>query len=179
MDVISAQEGLNKLLQGNKEYLAGKNGGDASASVRKANEKGQSPYAVVVACSDSRVIPEYIFSAGIGEIFVIRVAGNVVGPEEMGSIEYATSHLGARLVMILGHTNCGAVSATVDGGTHGYIKILTDKIKTAIGDERDKNAACIKNVRHVVKIIDEMSLPDVTTVGAIYDILSGEVTIIH
>lgn len=86
-------------------------------------------------CFDSRVIPEHIFSAGIGELFVIRLAGNVIDDHQLGSIEYAAGHLGCKLVVVLGHTHCGAVDAAIHHQPEGYIKYITDEIKKAIGDE--------------------------------------------
>lgn len=98
ISVIDCETALNRLMAGNKEYLIAKEGkGDISEEIRiLTHEYGQKPYAIVIACSDSRVIPEKIFMVGIGEIFTIRVAGNVIGDFELGSIEYAAGHLGAR-----------------------------------------------------------------------------------
>lgn len=112
-EYIPASAALERLKAGNQIYLNAKKGsGDVSPARRlSTSEEGQKPYAVIVSCSDSRVIPEYIFSAGIGELFVVRVAGNVIEGYQLGSIEYAVEHLGCRLVIVLGHTRCGAVSA--------------------------------------------------------------------
>ena len=112
---ISADEALMRLREGNARYLQAENAaGDVSPALRRTTfEHGQHPYAIVLACSDSRVIPEAIFSAGIGELFVIRVAGNVVDNHQLGSIEYAEDHLGCNLVVVLGHTACGAVDAAL------------------------------------------------------------------
>ena len=96
-----------RLIAGNRTYMQG---GDQKLRIETA-ECGQHPCAIVIACSDSRVIPEQIFSAGIGELFVIRVAGNVLDNHQLGSIEYAGAHLGCKLIFLLGHTDCGAVSA--------------------------------------------------------------------
>jgi carbonic anhydrase len=86
----------------------------STVSVRQSLAAGQSPYAIILACSDSRVPPEILFDRGLGEIFIIRVAGNVVAPHELGSIEYALEHLGVPLIMVLGHERCGAVTAAAD-----------------------------------------------------------------
>ena len=83
------------------------------------------------------MIPETIFSAGLGELFVIRVAGNVIDDPQLGSIEYAAGHLGSPVVVVLGHTHCGAVDAAINSDPEGYIKFITDEIKLAIGDETD------------------------------------------
>ncbi len=98
---------------------------------------GQKPYAIVIGCSDSRVIPERIFHAAMGDLFTIRVAGNVIDDHQLGSIEYAAGHLGTKLILVLGHTQCGAVTAAIDHDPGGYIKFITDEIKRAIGDEKD------------------------------------------
>lgn len=103
--------------------------------------KASARYAIVLACSDSRVIPEAIFSAGIGDLFVIRVAGNVVDKHQLGSIEYAEDHLGCNLVVVLGHTGCGAVDAAMHHEPYGTVKFITDEIADAIGDETDEAAA--------------------------------------
>ena len=113
---ISPDEALNKLMDGNKHYVAGKltNASRSDAASRKALANSQKPYAIILSCSDSRVPPEIIFDKGLGEIFVIRVAGNVPDPIVLGSIEYAAEHLGTPLIMVLGHERCGAVKATVE-----------------------------------------------------------------
>ena len=114
---------------------------------------GKHPKAIVIACSDSRVIPEAIFNAGIGELFTIRVAGNVLDRHQLGSIEYAAAHLHCPLILVLGHTGCGAVSAALGGGGEGYIQYITDEILLAVGKERDPEKACRMNVQHAVEVI--------------------------
>ena len=99
--------------------------GEQAALRRETAENGQKPWAIVIACSDSRVIPEQIFSAGLGELFVIRVAGNVLDRHQLGSIEYAAAHLHCHTVLLLGHTRCGAVSAALSGGGDGFIQYIT------------------------------------------------------
>lgn len=175
-EYVSAADALQKLKEGNAAYLHAKTGaGDISCEKRfETSRNGQKPYAVIVGCSDSRVIPECIFSAGIGELFVIRVAGNVIDAHQLGSIEYAVGHLGCRLVLVLGHTGCGAVAAAA-GQTEGYIKRIADEIKYAIGEERDGVRASMLNVKHSVAKIKEL-LPkwsDVQVTGALYDTESG------
>ena len=165
-----------KLIEGNRRYCAA--GYDARRE--QTAKEGQHPYAIVVCCSDSRVIPERIFSADIGDLFVIRVAGNVLDNHQMGSIEYAASHLGCNLVIMLGHTGCGAVAAALSGHSDGYISYITDDIRTAIGDNRDPDEACRLNVLHGVELIrkefsSHPQIRDVDIRGAIYDIESGKV----
>ncbi|PKN88907.1 MAG: carbonic anhydrase [Deltaproteobacteria bacterium HGW-Deltaproteobacteria-1] len=113
---ISPDEAMQKLMDGNKRYVESKftNGLRSDTASRKALAHAQKPYAIILSCSDSRVPPEIIFDMGLGEIFVIRVAGNVPDPVVLGSIEYAAEHLGSPLVMVLGHERCGAVKAAVE-----------------------------------------------------------------
>jgi carbonic anhydrase len=155
-------------------------GGETAALRRELAERGQRPWAIVVACSDSRVIPEQIFDAGPGELFVIRVAGNVLDRHQLGSIEYAAAHLHTRLILLLGHTGCGAVSAALSGGGEGYIAYITDEILSAIGEERDPLRACEANVRRGLARLraDFAAHPEIPTAelelcGAIYDLADG------
>ena len=136
---IKAAEALLRLKAGNLHYVQSNSyTGDVSKVIRANTAKnGQFPYAIVIACSDSRVIPEVIFSAGMGELFTIRVAGNVIDRHQLGSIEYAVSHLKSPLVVVLGHTHCGAVAATIAGEGDSHIQSITDKIHKAIGNETD------------------------------------------
>ena len=145
---------IARLNEGNRRYLRGETFGDVSAAVRQETaEHGQHPGAIVIACSDSRVIPEAVFSAGIGELFVIRVAGNVLDNHQLGSIEYAAAHLHCPLILVLGHTGCGAVAAALHGETGGFIRYITDEIRLAIAQEQDADRACELNVEHAVESI--------------------------
>ncbi len=180
---ISAEEALEKLKAANEEYMESRtNPGDISPERRKyTSENGQKPYAIVLACSDSREIPEAIFCAGIGELFVIRVAGNVVDEQQLGSVEYAAEHLGCRLAVVLGHTQCGAVKAAMEHEADGYIKSITDEISLAIGDEKDEYEACCLNVKRSVEQIDSSINAGHTeeeglqVVGAVYHLEDGHV----
>ena len=162
-----------KLIEGNRRYCAA--GYDARRE--QTAKEGQHPFAIVICCSDSRVIPEKIFSADIGDLFVIRVAGNVLDRHALGSIEYAAEHLGCSLVLMLGHTGCGAVAAALSGHAAGFVSAITDDIRAAIGMETDPDAACRKNVLHGVNTILEAfaSLPELEIAGAVYDIATGAV----
>lgn len=178
---LSAAEAIAKLKEGNERYLTvSSNPGDVSPQIRqKTCDEGQTPYAIVITCSDSRVIPESIFTAGIGELFTIRVAGNVMDHHQLGSVEYAADHLGTNLVVVLGHTHCGAVGAAVSSDPGGFIKYITDEIKKAIGDEKDELKASRLNVERSVSIIKEKlgltDSSDLKVCGAIYHIDSGRV----
>src|SRR6188508_539202 len=117
---LSADEALARLIEGNQRFLRGE--ARRSAFRRETLSelaKAQRPYATVLGCSDSRVPPEWIFDAGLGELFVIRVAGNVLSPEVAGSLQYAGSYLQTPLFVVLGHTSCGAVAAAVDARLRG------------------------------------------------------------
>lgn len=181
---ISAAEALQRLKEGNQKYIeAEKSIGTTSSKVRlKTLNYGQHPYAIIVACSDSRAIPESIFHAGIGDLFVIRVAGNVIDDHQLGSIEYAADHLGTRLIVVLGHDHCGAVDAAMNHDPDGYIKYITDEVRIAIGEETDEVRACCLNVRHSVEMIernlDIQKMEDedgMRVMGALYHLDSGEV----
>ena len=174
---------IEHLCAGNRRYLAGEASGDVSEAIRRETaENGQHPKAIVIACSDSRVIPEAIFNAGIGELFTIRVAGNVLDRHQLGSIEYAAAHLHCPLIIVLGHTGCGAVGAALSGGGDGFIRYITDEILLAAGEERDPDKACRLNVLHAVEVIrhefkehPEIPAPGLEVRGGVYDIRSGVV----
>ena len=164
---------LDRLIEGNRQYLAGESGALRERTARD----GQSPYAIVVCCSDSRVIPERIFHTDIGDLFVIRVAGNVLDRHQLASLEYAAEHLGCRLVLILGHTGCGAIAAALKGHAGGFVSYITDDIRKAIGMETDPDAACRLNILHGVKTVRTAFADhaDLEVVGAVYDIAAGTV----
>jgi carbonic anhydrase len=113
---LSPDEAMQKLMDGNKHFVENKltNAAMCNDATRTSLATSQKPYAIILSCSDSRVPPEIIFDKSLGEIFVVRVAGNIPDPVVIGSIEYAAEHLGSTLIMVLGHERCGAVTATVD-----------------------------------------------------------------
>lgn len=174
---------LQTLKEGNAAYVKrGAFSGDISKERRLALTGGQSPRAVVIACADSRVIPEVIFSCGLGELFTIRIAGNVIDAHQLGSIEYAVSHLKTPLVVILGHTGCGAVQAALHGEADGYIRYIVDAIQKAIGDETDPLAACHLNVLSAAREIraafsaeEDPLLREEQVASAVYNIETGKV----
>lgn len=181
---FSHETALNKLIEGNKKYLQAKiNNGDISPEIRKDTlDNGQKPFAIIITCSDSRVIPENIFMTGIGELFVIRIAGNVIDEHQLGSIEYAAGHLGAPLILVLGHTHCGAVDAAINHDPDGYIKFITDKIRLAIHNETNSYKAACLNVKYVVDEIESSleikeieSEEDLIVMGAMYHLEDGTV----
>lgn len=167
---------IEKLSQGNKQYIE-----KSDQALREDTAVNvQHPYAIVISCSDSRVIPEQIFDVDLGDLFVIRVAGNVLDKHQLGSIEYAAAHLHCKLIVMLGHTGCGAVDAAVNGHGDGFISYITEDILEAVGDERDPIQACKKNVCHgVSRIQNEFhkhpEIGDIDVRGAVYDIFTGKV----
>ena len=179
---MTAEESLNLLKEGNRRYLtASAMSGDISSARRQQTaEQGQHPYAAVVACSDSRVIPEAIFSCSLGDLFTVRVAGNVLDAHQLGSVEYAAAHLGCPLVVVLGHTRCGAISAALSSRSDGFIRAITDEIRKAAGAEKDPAKICRLNVRRGVQLLREAfhqhpEIHSLKVIGAIYDTESGEV----
>ena len=113
---MNADKALEKLIKGNQRYVdATDDGAEMVTTLKRAGvSEGQNPFAIILGCSDSRVPAELIFHRGLGDLFVIRVAGNVVAPSQIGSVEFACQQFGTQLVVVLGHTHCGAINATVD-----------------------------------------------------------------
>lgn len=176
----SWETALQLLKKGNEQSLNSVTSqGDISLELRKsAFTNGQKPYAVIVSCSDSRVIPESIFTASIGDLFVIRVVGNVVDSIVLARMEYAVAHLGVPLVVILGHTGCGAVNSAIDGNANGRVKDIIQKISMAIGEEKDDYLAANSNVKAGVNEFKQAlgkDFPKVKVLGAIYLADTGKV----
>ena len=183
---------LKRLIDGNNRYVSSKMAHpNQTENRRKEVIKGQKPFAVIVGCSDSRIPPEIIFDQGIGDLFVIRVAGNIVDDVALGSVEYAVDHLGTKLVIVLGHGNCGAVTATVQGGkTHGHIGSIVRTIAPAVEKARAQTGDLIDNAIRInaALVVDEiksssiikkmLEQDSVRVAGAYYDIDSGKVDII-
>ena len=133
-------QALQALIDGNKRFAAMKPAHPNQDKGRRDEVKGgQKPFAVIVGCSDSRIPPEILFDQGIGDLFVIRLAGNIVDDTALGSIEYAADHLGTRLIVVLGHSKCGAVTATAQGGeAHGHIGRIVQLIIPALERAKGK-----------------------------------------
>src|SRR6202166_3295399 len=114
--MISAPDALERLREGNRRFVSDDRAGDAltNAKRRQALAAGQEPFAIVLGCSDSRVPAEIVFDQGLGDLFVIRVAGNIVAPSQIGSVEFAAERFGTRLVVVLGHTQCGVIDTTLE-----------------------------------------------------------------
>lgn len=190
---LSAAEALERLKAGNERFFSGAaRFPNMQKEVLVKLSKGQNPYATILSCSDSRVPTELIFNAGFGELFIIRVAGNVVSPEVAGSLQYAGRHLRTPLFVVLGHTNCGAVTAAIETRLHGTrhlsrIQLLVDNILPGLVDldqnllpEAMLEQAVEANVRWSMSQILDMAEPreheiERKLVGAIYELETGRV----
>lgn len=193
---VSADAALTKLKEGNARFAAGtlRHPNQDVARRQDIGANGQHPFAVVLACADSRVPPEVIFDQGLGDLFVVRVAGNVAATDEIGSIEYAADHLGTALVVVLGHTKCGAVTAVVKKEpTTASIGKLVSPIAPAVArvEKQFPTASQEEIIRRSVEANVWQAIADtyktsfllkrlaaqgkVNIVGAIYDVDSGQV----
>ena len=166
-----------KLIDGNNEFVelmnSNKNFKDYNDSLIT---NGQHPYVLVITCSDSRVIPEVIFNKTLGEIFVIRTAGNVINDGELATIEYAIEHLKIKEIIVLGHTYCGAVHAAVHKESGNYINKILDKIKANIGEETDEvKASRINAEKTCLYIKEKFPSFDGKVLPAIYNLKNNKV----
>lgn len=184
---------MQKLIEGNGRFVAGQSiHPDQTSERRLALTGGQAPFAIVLTCSDSRVAPELCFDQGLGDLFVIRNAGNVLDDHVIGSMEYAVEHLHVNLIVVVGHEKCGAVSAAVAGGEiPGHIHSVTDDLAPAIeqsknlpGDKVDNavraNAQRAAEIlTHVEPILKEaVSSGKLMVVAARYDLTTGKIEIL-
>lgn len=196
-NVISPDDALQRLMEGNGRYIANTPQPSTYEATRAALVKGQNPYACILGCSDSRVNPDLCFDAGRGDLFVARVAGNFVTPEILASFEYGTAVLQSPLIMVLGHTNCGAIQASIkavknDEDFPGHIQLLASSLAPAIDAAINKdpnnveNTAVRENVRMNVEALKN-STPilrrlvqhkKVLVVGGIYDLNTGRVELV-
>jgi len=200
-DIRNAHDALQQLREGNIRFSNNLRAPDSISSHAKRAEliAGQEPFAVILGCSDSRVPAEMVFDQGLGDLFVIRVAGNIVAPSQIGSVEFAVSQFGTRLVVVLGHSQCGAIVATIDelakgnGSPSKNISSIVDRVKPAVESlmstelknkpEELVNAAVCANVRasanhlrHGSEIIENLIENDgLLIVGAEYCLESGVV----
>ena len=179
---IPAQLALNMLMEGNRRFvLSGGIIGDYSKDrMAVTADKGQHPYAAIISCSDSRVVPEAIFLAGIGDLFVIRTAGNTICPGTVGSIEYAVDHLGCNLVVVLGHTSCGAVASALEDMHGDKVNVILEKVRQAAAGETDRlRVAELNAVQSVEEIRSGMDLHENVEIrAAMYDICDGSVRLL-
>ena len=192
---VGADDALSRLLNGDKRFVAGKSEEPQGAALierRHALVKDQKPFAVIVSCSDSRVPPELVFDVSLGDIFVVRTAGEVVDEVAVGSIEYAIEHLGTHLIVVLGHQRCGAVSATVSGAKEtGDIPDLLKAISPAVEETKGQSGdhidnAVRANARDIAKrlqssgpiITPRVQSGEVKIVAAYYSLDSGQVELL-
>lgn len=190
---------LAELMKGNARFAAGQSTAQDITARRAATAKSQHPKAVILSCLDSRVPVEMVFDRGMGDIFVGRVAGNVEDNDQLGSMEFATKLAGAKLVMVLGHTSCGAVRGACDGAKMGHLTGVLAKIRPAVKAVEDANGAptssnaafvdkvAAENVRRTVANIRKHSpilaglekSGEINIVGAMYDLETGKVSLVR
>jgi carbonic anhydrase len=191
--MITSDEALKKLIAGNKRF-AERNMSHPNQTRERQDEitKGQSPFAVILSCSDSRIPPEIVLDQGLGDLFVIRVAGNILDDIIKGSIEYAVEHLKVKLVMVLGHSNCGALRAAIAGGNVSLnIRHIINSLLPSVTKARElkgdihENATKLNILRAVEKlmvtppVLDKLVVKgNLKIVGSYYDLESGLIEIL-
>ena len=190
---VAPDVALTRLIDGNKRFVAGAaTHPDQSVDVRTQLAQGQHPFAIVLACADSRLSPEIIFDQGLGDLFVIRNAGNLLDDHVLGSIEYAVEHLHTTLIVVLGHTKCGAVTAAVAGGeVPGHLPSIVESLAGAVTMAKKKPGDPVDNaVRINAKLsaaaLDQMEpiigeavkAGRVKVVAARYDVTTGQVDLL-
>jgi carbonic anhydrase len=199
--MISAREALERLREGNRRFASGarRQEADLSHSRRAEVEKDQEPFAIILGCSDSRVPAEIVFDQGLGDLFVIRVAGNVVAPSQVGSVEFAAARFGTRLVVVLGHSQCGAILATIEElqrpteNQSRNLMAIVERVRPSVegllgrGAPHDLNQlveqavranilASANHLRHGSPLLEQMIREDgLIVVGAEYSLESGVV----
>ena len=189
---MTPDEALQKLMDGNKRFVQQKqrNPNQTTARLTQVAE-GQEPFAAILSCADSRVPPEIVFDQGLGDLFVVRDAGNIATPEEIGSIEFGAAVLGAKVLMVIGHSACGAVKATIKGdAVPGQIGSILEAIKPALanvtgeGDEKLENAIKANVMLQMRRMQASPVLQQLVTagklkiVGAYYDLDTGVISLI-
>jgi carbonic anhydrase len=200
--MISAQDALARLRDGNRRFVANEPTASAqlTPSQRLALTNGQEPFAIVLGCSDSRVPAELVFDQGFGDLFVIRVAGNIVAPSQVGSVEFAAARFGTRLVVVMGHSQCGAVTAAVEEALgratneSRNLRSIVDRVRPSVetvvsaraGDDvetlvshavRANVRASVDHLRHGSALLEGLIQRDgLLVIGAEYSLDSGAVT---
>jgi len=199
--MITAQEALERLREGNNRFVAGVRSLDTLTSQMRRTElvAGQTPFAIILGCSDSRVPAEMVFDQGVGDLFVIRVAGNVVAPSQVGSVEFAAERFGTQLVVVLGHSMCGAIQATLEElgrpsrDQSPNLRSIVDRVRPAVEPlletELAKSPDALMNhavranirtsanhLRHGSQILEQLIQKGrLSVVGAEYSLETGEV----
>ena len=199
--MLTALEALSRLQQGNSRFVANQINSDSVDHARRAAlAAGQEPFAIILGCSDSRVPAELVFDQGFGDLFVIRVAGNIVAPSQVGSVEFAASRFGTRLVVVLGHSGCGAITATLEEITgratsqsrnlRSIVNRVRPSVETLLTSRHDDDEdrllrdavranvrASVNHLRHGSELLERLSLDDgLLVVGAEYSLETGVVT---
>ena len=194
-DGISADDALRRLSSGDKRFVAGNSEephGAALIERRHTLAKDQKPFAVIVSCSDSRVPPELVFDVSLGDIFVVRTAGEVVDAVALGSIEYAVEHLGTRLIVVMGHQRCGAVSAAVSGATEtgdipNILKAIAPAVEETKGQSGDRIDNAVRaNARDIAKHLQSagpivaplVKTGELKIIAAYYSLDTGQVELL-
>ena len=201
MSTVPAQQSLQRLKDGNLRFASNVRGSDAFVSHTRRVEltAGQQPFAIILGCSDSRVPAEIVFDQGLGDLFVIRVAGNIVAPSQVGSVEFAAARYRTRLVVVLGHSQCGAILATIEelrmptDKQSGNLHAIVDRVRPAIeglltgdvahdSDELIRHAvranihASVDHLRHGSPVLEQLIREDgLLVVGAEYSLETGVV----
>jgi carbonic anhydrase len=194
--MVSALDGLNRLRDGNRRFAANQPAhGEDAESRREELTRGQEPFAIILGCSDSRVPAEIIFDQGLGDLFVIRVAGNIVAPSQIGSVEFAATRFGTRLVVVLGHSQCGAIEETVDqlrspteensrniGAIVNFVRPSVEAVMDSSLDLGELTARAVREnvrtsaeqMRHGSEIIERLERDEgLVIVGAEYSLETG------
>jgi carbonic anhydrase len=202
--MLTAVEALSRLQEGNRRFVANQTNPDSLDHARRAAlVAGQEPFAIILGCSDSRVPAELVFDQGFGDLFVIRVAGNIVAPSQVGSVEFAAARFGTRLVVVLGHSGCGAITATLEEITgratsqsrnlRSIVNRVRPSVETLLGSRHhDDEEALIRDavranvrvsvnhLRHGSELLEQLSLNDgLMVVGAEYSLETGVVTFLE
>ncbi len=193
-NTLTPDQALNQLLRGNERFVAGwpDHPNQSARRRREVSEAGQHPFAIVLSCADSRVPPELVFDQGLGDLFIIRVAGNILSDEILGTIEYAVEHVQAPLVMVLGHDKCGAVTAAVEGvEVRNHIQSLVEALRPSVETAKMQGGDVVSNAidANIRRAVSELqsSAPvlahvvaggQLQIVGARYNLDTGEVKLL-
>ena len=190
--INSPDDALNELKNGNKRFTEGKLENTDYKEQVQATKDGQHPHSVILSCLDSRVPPEIVFDQGFGNIFVTRVAGNIEDDNILGSLEFATKIKGSKLIVVMGHSKCGAIEGAVDDAKLGNLTQLVDQIKPSItGDKSNRDKMVDESSRKNVKLTIESILKNsgviaalvkegkVKIIGAYYDVSTGKVEFLN
>ncbi len=199
--MITAAEALVRLKEGNKRFVADETGSDKlrNSSRRPELVAKQEPFAIILGCSDSRVPAELVFDQGLGDLFVIRVAGNIVAPSQVASVEYCAEQFKTQLVVVMGHTNCGAISATLSElnipaderseNLHAIVNRIRPSVETLLETDlvnrpdelliaavRSNVRACVSHLQHGSRVLEQLAVSNgLQIVGAEYSLETGKV----